>query len=107
MMNDVLIYLWEGSICLALTVGFYKIFFEKLTFFEWNRSMLLILLPASVLIPLFTVDVAPNAAVLPEVLLPVFWVGGQIEQESIVSSRNFSWQEILFFAYLIGGIFAS
>jgi len=106
-MNDVLIYLWEGSICLALTVGFYKIFFEKLTFFEWNRSMLLILLPASVLIPLFTVDVAPNAAVLPEVLLPVFWVGGQIEQESIVSSRNFSWQEILFFAYLIGVIIAS
>lgn len=106
-MNDVLIYLWEGSICLALTVGFYKVFFEKLTFFEWNRSMLLILLAASVLIPLFTVNVAPTAAVLPEVLLPVFWVGGQIEQESIVSSRNFSWQEILFFAYLIGVIIAS
>ena len=107
MMNDVLIYLGEGSICLALTVGFYKAFFEKLTFFEWNRSMLLILLAASVLIPLFTVNVAPTAAVLPEVLLPVFWVGGQIEQESIVSSRNFSWQEILFFAYLIGVIIAS
>ncbi len=106
-MNDVLIYLGEGSICLALTVGFYKAFFEKLTFFEWNRSMLLILLAASVLIPLFTVNVAPTAAVLPEVLLPVFWVGGQIEQESIVSSRNFSWQEILFFAYLIGVIIAS
>ncbi len=105
-MNDVLIYLGEGSICLALTVGFYKAFFEKLTFFEWNRSMLLILLAASVLIPLFTVDVAPTAAVLPEVLLPVFWVGGQIEQESIVSSRNFSWQEILFFCYIVGVVFA-
>jgi TonB family protein len=107
MMNDVLIYLWEGSICLALTVGFYKVFFEKLTFFEWNRSMLLILLAASVLIPLFTVDVEPTAAVLPEVLLPVFWVGGQIEPESMVSSSDFSWQKILFFAYLIGVIIAS
>jgi TonB family protein len=53
------------------------------------------------------VDVAPTSAVLPEVLLPVFWVGGQIEQESIVSTRNFSWQEILFFAYLLGVIIAS
>jgi TonB family protein len=106
MMNDVLIYLWEGSICLALTVGFYKIFFEKLTFFEWNRSMLLILLAASVLIPLFTVDVAPSVAVLPEVLLPVFWVGGQIEPESMVSSSDFSWQKILFFCYIVGVVFA-
>jgi TonB family protein len=106
MMNDVLIYLWEGSICLALTVGFYKVFFEKLTFFEWNRSMLLILLAASVLIPLFTVDVAPTAAVLPEVLLPVFWVGGQIEPESMVSSSDFSWQKILFFCYIVGVVFA-
>jgi TonB family protein len=107
MMNDVLIYLWEGSICLALTVGFYKIFFEKLTFFEWNRSMLLILLAASVLIPLFTVDVAPSVAVLPEVLLPVFWVGGQIEPESMVSSSDSSWQKILFFCYIVGVVFAS
>lgn len=106
-MNDVLIYLWEGSICLALTVGFYKVFFEKLTFFKWNRSMLLILLAASVVIPLFTVDVAPSVAVLPEVLLPVFWVGGQIEPESMVNSSDFSWQKILFFCYIVGVVFAS
>ena len=106
-MNDVLTYLWEGSICLALTVGFYKVFFEKLTFFQWNRFMLLILLSAAALIPVLTFDLAPSVAVLPEILLPVFWVGGQIEQASIVSSRNFSWQEILFFAYLIGVIIAS
>jgi TonB family protein len=107
MMNDVLTYLWEGSICLTLTVGFYKVFFEKLTFFQWNRFMLLILLVAAALIPVLTFDLASSVAVFPEVLLPVFWVGGQIEQASIVSSRSFSWQEILFLAYLIGVIIAS
>ncbi len=106
-MNDVLIYLWEGSICLALTVGFYKVFFEKLTFFEWNRFMLLILLTASVLVPLFTIDVAPSMVVLPEVQLPVFWVGGQIEPESMVNSSNFSWQKVLFFCYIVGLVFAA
>ena len=107
MMNDVLIYLWEGSICLALTVGFYKVFFEKLTFFEWNRFMLLILLTASVLVPLFTIDVAPSMVVLPEVQLPVFWVGGQIEPESMVKSSDFSWQKILFSCYIVGVVFAA
>jgi TonB family protein len=107
MMNDVLIYLWEGSICLALTVGFYKVFFEKLTFFEWNRFMLLILLAASVLVPLFTIDVAPSMAVLPEVQLPVFWVGGKIEPESMVNSSDFSWQKILFSCYIVGVVFAA
>jgi TonB family protein len=107
MMNDVLIYLWEGSFCLALTVGFYKVFFEKLTFFEWNRFMLLILLAASVLVPLFTIDVAPSMAVLPEVQLPVFWVGGQIEPESMVNSSDFSWQKILFSCYIVGVVFAA
>lgn len=106
-MNDVLIYLWEGSFCLALTVGFYKVFFEKLTFFEWNRFMLLILLAASVLVPLFTIDVAPSMAVLPEVQLPVFWVGGQIEPESMVNSSDFSWQKILFSCYIVGVVFAA
>jgi TonB family protein len=107
MMNDVLTYLWEGSICLALTVGFYKVFFEKLTFFQWNRFMLLILLSAAALIPVLTFDLAPSMTVLPEVLLPVFSVGGQIESGSMVSTSNFSWQEILFFAYLIGVVIAS
>ena len=106
-MNDVLTYLWEGSICLALTVGFYKVFFEKLTFFQWNRIMLLILLAAAALIPVLTFDLAPSMTVLPEVLLPVFSVGGQIGQGSMVSSSNFSWQEILFFAYMVGVIIAS
>ena len=106
-MNDVLIYLWEGSFCLALTVGFYKVFFEKLTFFEWNRFMLLILLAASVLVPLFTIDVAPSMAVLPEVQLPVFWVGGKIEPESMVNSSDFSWQKILFSCYIVGVVFAA
>ena len=106
-MNDVLTYLWEGSICLALTVGFYKVFFEKLTFFQWNRFMLLILLVAAALIPVLTFDLAPSMTVLPEVLLPVFSVGGQIESGSMVSTSNFSWQEILFFAYLIGVVIAS
>jgi TonB family protein len=107
MMNDVLTYLWEGSICLALTVWFYKVFFEKLTFFQWNRFMLLILLVAAALIPVLTFDLAPSMTVLPEVLLPVFSVGGQIESGSMVSTSNFSWQEILFFAYLIGVVIAS
>jgi TonB family protein len=64
-------------------------------------------LVAAALIPVLTFDLAPSMTVLPEVLLPVFSVGGQIESGSMVSTSNFSWQEILFFAYLIGVVIAS
>lgn len=107
MINDVLIYLWEGSVCLALGTVFYKVFFEKLSFFGWNRVMLMMLLLSGALIPLLSFDLAPSVVVLPEILLPVFWVSGGVAPASLETSRNLSWQEILFFTYVIGVIIAS
>lgn len=107
MINDVLIYLLEGSICLALGTVFYRALFEKLTFFHWNRVMLLILLFSSALIPLLSFDLVSGVTVLPEILLPVFWVGGEIAPQTLDTSWILPWQEILFFVYLLGVIIAS
>lgn len=102
MINDILIYLWEVSVCLALSTVFFKVFFEKLSFFYWNRILLLGLLVLAALIPLLSFEMWPSEAGLTEIFLPEFLVGGQIEQEFTVSSPDFSWFEILFFAYAIG-----
>ncbi|MEX2592813.1 MAG: TonB family protein, partial [Anditalea sp.] len=56
-------YLWEGSICLLLLFGFYRIFLAKLTFFNWNRAYLILSLGIVLTIPImsFQIDTSPDA----------------------------------------------
>ncbi len=52
MINDLLIYLLQVSLAIGLVAGLYKLFFEKLTFFSWNRYYILVGLIAALAVPL-------------------------------------------------------
>lgn len=101
-MNGVLNYLIEGSLCLILGWGFYRVFLEKLTFFDWNRGVLLLLLMIALIIPLLSFEAAViNTVSLAEYTLPVFEVGNA----STDSELSYSWQEILVLVYGVGFLF--
>ena len=51
-MEGIINYLWEGSICLFILYGFYRIFLSDHTFFDWNRTYLLLAMGLVLVIPL-------------------------------------------------------
>jgi TonB family protein len=106
MINESLNYLWEGSLCLALAFVFYKAFLEKLTFFNWNRAILLFMLISALVIPLLSFELASDQTGIQEITLPVFWVGEQIQEESGFWIWSLTWQESLFGVYVLGLIVA-
>ncbi|MDI1322555.1 MAG: M56 family metallopeptidase [Algoriphagus sp.] len=106
MINESLNYLWEGSLCLALAFVFFKAFLEKLTFFNWNRAILLFMLISALVVPLLSFELAPNQTGIQEITLPVFWVGEQIQEESGFWIWSLTWQESLFGVYVLGLIVA-
>lgn len=97
-MNSILIYLAEASICVAVTVLFYRFVLSELTFFTLNRVILIGMLMGSFIIPMLSFQVGVTALSTNEFVLPEFLVGKGMEQESV----SFSWQEIVFFTYLSG-----
>ena len=102
MINASLNYLWEGSICLALAFVFYKAFLEKLTFFDWNRSILILMLISALVMPLLSFEMTSTQTGMQEITLPVFWVGEQIQEKSGFWIWTYTWQETLFGIYAIG-----
>lgn len=106
MINASLNYLWEGSLCLALAFVFYKAFLEKLTFFNWNRTILLFMLISALVVPLLSFELASDQSGIQEITLPVFWVGEQIQEESGFWIWSYTWQESLFGVYILGLIVA-
>lgn len=58
MLNSYVVFLLESSICLLIFAAFYKLFLEKLTFFQWMRFYLIGSLILSVTIPLLNIPVA-------------------------------------------------
>jgi TonB family protein len=106
MINESLNYLWEGSLCLALAFVFYKAFLEKLTFFNWNRAILLFMLISALVVPLLSFELASGQTGIQEITLPVFWVGEQIQEESGFWIWSLTWQESLFGVYVLGLIVA-
>ncbi|WP_297336293.1 M56 family metallopeptidase [Algoriphagus sp.] len=98
-MNAVLNYLVEGSLCLILSWGFFRVFLEKLTFFDWNRRVLLLLMIIALIIPLLSFEAAAiNPVSLSEYTLPVFEVGNA----STTPGITVSWQEVVLLSYGIG-----
>lgn len=106
MINESLNYLWEGSLCLALAFVFYKVFLEKLTFFNWNRAILLFMLTSALVVPLLSIELASDQTGIQEITLPVFWVGEQIQEESGFWIWSYTWQETLFGVYVLGLVVA-
>ncbi|HSJ69051.1 MAG TPA: M56 family metallopeptidase [Anditalea sp.] len=54
-MEGIINYLWEGSICLFILYGFYRIFLSEYTFFDWNRAYLLLIISLVLIIPLLSI----------------------------------------------------
>jgi TonB family protein len=100
-MNSLLIYLVEVSICLAISLVIYRVLLSGLTFFSWNRSILLSLLLLSGLIPLLKLEFFGLGPEVSEMTLPVFLVG---DQTSDVATNSFSWSQLLIGIYFLGAI---
>ncbi|MDR7129659.1 TonB family protein [Algoriphagus sp. 4150] len=97
-MNSILIYLAEASICVAITVLFYRFVLSELTFFTLNRVILLSMLMLSFIIPMLSFKLGMVSIGTAEVLLPEFLVGKEVTQQAV----SFSWQQIVFYTYLAG-----
>ena len=102
-MNLILTYLAEASICVAITVLFYRVVLSELTFFTLNRVLLIAMLMLSFIIPLLSFQVGISSLATAEMTLPEFLVGNVVKQDS----SSFSWQEIVFLMYLAGVVFMS
>lgn len=102
-MSELITYLVEASICLAISLLFYKVVLSDLTFFGWNRAILLSMLGLSVVIPMLSFKLVTGSTVMQEVTLPEFWVGNPKDQEQ----SSFTWIQILFSIYLIGMIWTA
>ncbi len=98
-MNALLIYLVEVSICLGISMVIFRVLLSGLTFFSWNRSILLGLLILSGVIPLLTLELFGLGSEISEMTLPVFLVGDQVSSEG---SGSLSWRQVLIAVYLIG-----
>ncbi len=97
-MNAILIYLAEASICVAITVLFYRIVLSELTFFTLNRVILIGMLLLSFAIPMLSFELGITTMGTAEILLPEFLVGKGVKQ----SAASISWQELVFYIYLTG-----
>lgn len=103
-MNALLIYLVEVSICLGISLVIYRLLLSGLTFFSWNRSILLGLLILSGLIPVLELEFFGFGADITEMTLPVFQVG---EEVSEVGKKGITWVQVLVGVYLIGAAFTA
>ncbi|WP_026952380.1 M56 family metallopeptidase [Algoriphagus mannitolivorans] len=103
-MNEILVYLFEASVCLTVSLLVYRGLFSGLTFFSWNRAALLSILGLSLVIPLISfegVNFGPQA--VRDFTLPAFQVGEQVE----VEASTWTWMELLFTVYLAGAVFVA
>lgn len=103
-MDALLVYLAEVSICLGISLVIYRVLLSGLTFFSWNRSILLTLLVLSGLIPLLTLELFGIGAEVSEMTLPVFQVGEQVKPSG---EQWFSWSQVLLWIYIIGALFTA
>ncbi|GAA0879979.1 hypothetical protein GCM10009119_29490 [Algoriphagus jejuensis] len=103
-MEALLIYLLEVSVCLGISLVIYRFLLSGLTFFSWNRSILLGLLILSAGIPLLRLEFFGIGTEVSEMTLPVFQVGEQVKPSG---EQWMSWFQILAWVYAIGAIFAA
>ncbi|SFT44666.1 TonB family C-terminal domain-containing protein [Algoriphagus locisalis] len=97
-MNLILTYLVEASICVGITVLFYRVVLSGLTFFTLNRVLLIGMLMLSFIIPLLSFQIGITSLGTAEITLPEFLVGNPVTRDT----SSFTWQEIVFLTYLAG-----
>ncbi|HEX8608966.1 MAG TPA: M56 family metallopeptidase, partial [Pedobacter sp.] len=107
-----LIYLSKVSVCTCLFYAFYHFFLKKLTFFNSNRSYLIITLILSVAIPALQFNVEVSGADTPQTTSPSPYVDGAtgltIPEDSYYMintteelSKGMDWSSVLMILYVI------
>lgn len=96
-MTPILQYLIEASICLAITVLFYRYVLSELTFFSLNRVLLISMLLLSFIIPAMSFELGYAALGTREFILPEFLVG-----QGLTETSQLGWQEIVLYSYFAG-----
>ncbi|UZD23667.1 M56 family metallopeptidase [Algoriphagus halophytocola] len=96
-MDKLIIYLIESSICVGISVAFYKLVLSDLTFFALNRAILLLLLLMSFLFPAMSVNLGVANLGIQEFTMPEFLVG-----QGAAAERTFTWQSIVLMIYVAG-----
>ncbi len=104
MMESLFIYLLEVSVCLGISLVIYRLSLSGLTFFAWNRSILLGLLLLSGVIPLLRLEFFGIGREVSEMTLPVFQVGPEIDPSK---AKGLTWQQVLMWGYALGAIFTT
>jgi TonB family protein len=97
-----LTYLLEASVCLGISLVIYRKMLSKLTFFSWNRSILLCMLLLSGLIPLLRFELFGIGSEVSEITLPMFQVGEQVKPSG---EQWLSLSKVLLWVYFSGAIF--
>jgi TonB family protein len=103
-METLVIYLIEVSVCLGISLVIYRLLLSGLTFFSWNRSILLGLLILSGIIPLLRLEFFGIGSEVSEMTLPVFQVGEQVKSSG---EQWFSWSQMLLWVYVVGALFTA
>jgi beta-lactamase regulating signal transducer with metallopeptidase domain len=106
-MNNLINYLLEGSFALGFGWAFYKILFERLTFFQGNRAVLVGIVIFSLLLPLISFDY--NITNNPSVNTfnnPMQWIEVKVITTNQASEGiAFSWHAVLMLGYFMGVVF--
>lgn len=108
-MEGIINYLWEGSICLIVLYGFYRIFLSKHTFFDWNRAYLNLTMGLVLIIPLLNIPAISSgeeSIISPyySYHLPEFQMNADSPGQFLTISTFFTFLTVV---YLLGVILAS
>ncbi|GAB3225091.1 M56 family metallopeptidase [Algoriphagus aestuariicola] len=103
-MEALLIYLLEASVCLGISLLIYRLLLSGLTFFAWNRFILLTMLILSGIIPLLRLEFFGIGNEVSEMTLPVFQVG---EPGKASGTDWMSWPQLLVRIYVVGAVFVA
>lgn len=107
---NILIYLVEVSICLAIFYGFYQIALQKETTFQSNRIYLITTALLSMLLPLIKIYVDrasdPIFVTIPQEVIGTYVVSFENAVET-TRKKNTSWIDLFLWVYYAGIIFMS
>ena len=90
-------FLLEGSLILTIGWFFYKLVLERLTFFDWNRTILLSLLTLVLILPFLSFKMDNPDSTMLEYTMPTFQIGQGVQTES-----GITWQNALLAIYGVG-----
>lgn len=129
MKHELFTYLLEASVILIVLGLFYWVFFRKLTFYQVNRSLVILTVVAAMFMPFIQVDInSSSSLVLKDLGVPAIsfrqnsdtigndQVNGEVDRTEVISAGNiqsevveqnsgFDWYLLIGAVYLLGVIF--